>query len=209
MESSHARGQGEMKTVLHVGCGPQHILGQRGFTPELWKEIRLDIDPGAAPDILGSMTDLSAVESGSVDAVYSSHTIEHLLPHEIPVALGEFLRVLRPEGVLVLTCPDLQAVCALVAQDKLHEPAYHTAAGLPIAPMDILYGWRAAMAQGQIHMAHRSGFTRTSLQEALRQGGFASVATLRGKNDFALYAVAAKTSRTQEDMLNLFRRHWG
>jgi len=58
-----------------------------------WKEIRLDIDPANAPEISGTMLDMSAVAEGSVDAIYSSHNIEHLYPDEIPVALKEFLRV--------------------------------------------------------------------------------------------------------------------
>jgi len=44
------------------------------------------------------MLDMPAVADGSVDAIYSSHNIEHLYPDEIPVALKEFLRVLKPEG---------------------------------------------------------------------------------------------------------------
>jgi hypothetical protein len=42
------------------------------------------------PDIVGTMTDMSAVADASVDALFSSHNIEHLYPHEVPVALAEF-----------------------------------------------------------------------------------------------------------------------
>jgi len=74
------------------------------------------------------------VATASMDAVHSSHNIEHLYAHEVAVALEEFIRVLTPEGFLVLTCPDLQSVCALVAQDKLTDAAYTSPAG-PIAPL--------------------------------------------------------------------------
>lgn len=53
--------------------------------------------------------------SGSVDAVHSSHTLEQRLRHDVPTVLAEFLRVLRPGGPLLIACPDLQAVAALVA----------------------------------------------------------------------------------------------
>jgi len=43
-----------------------------------WQEIRLDIDPVNEPDIVGSMLDMAAVESESVDAIYSAHNIEHV-----------------------------------------------------------------------------------------------------------------------------------
>jgi hypothetical protein len=84
------------------------------------------------------------------------------------VALAEFRRVLADDGFAVITCPDLQSVCELVAQDRLTEPAYTAPAG-PIAPLDILYGHRAAMARGNLYMAHRCGFTSRVLAATLRQ----------------------------------------
>jgi SAM-dependent methyltransferase len=136
-----------MKTFLHVGCGPKRKdRTTSGFAE--WSELRFDIDESVQPDLVGTMTDMSSVSSDSVDAVFSSHNIEHLYPHEVPVALSEFLRVLKPDGFAVITCPDLQAVCALVAEDKLTEPAYTSPAG-PIAPLDILYGHRPPMARGK------------------------------------------------------------
>ena len=130
-----------MKTFLHVGCGPKRKdRTTAGFAE--WSELRFDIDESVQPDLVGTMTDMSSVSTESVDAVFSSHNIEHLYPHEVPVALSEFLRVLKPDGFAVITCPDLQAVCALVAEDKLTEPAYTSPAGL-IAPLDILYGHRS------------------------------------------------------------------
>lgn len=106
-----------MPTFLHVGCGQKRKNQTTpGFNTPEWNELRFDIDASVQPDLLGTMTDMAAVASASVDAIYSSHNIEHLYPHEVPVALAEFLRVLKPEGFLVISCPDLQSVCALVAQ---------------------------------------------------------------------------------------------
>ena len=140
------------------------------------------------PDIVASMLDMAPVESASMDAVFSSHNIEHLHPHEVAVALGEFRRVLKPDGMLVLTCPDLQQVCALVADDKLDDPAYISPAG-PIAPLDILYGHRAAMAAGNLFMAHKTGFTAKTLRQALEGSGFATAIVERGRL-FDLWAIA-------------------
>ncbi len=139
----------------------------QGFNTPDWTELRLDIDASVAPDIIGTMTDMSAVANASVDAIFSSHNIEHLYAHEVPVALAEFLRVLKPDGFLVVTCPDLQEVCRLVAEDKLLEPAYTSPAG-PITPLDILYGHRPPMAAGNLYMAHRCGFTEKVLTGTLR-----------------------------------------
>ena len=176
-------------TFLHVGCGPKRA-DSTPFAGLGWQEIRLDIDAAAQPDVIGTMTDMGAVASGSVDAVFSSHNIEHLYPHEVPLALAEFKRVLKPSGLALITCPDLRSVCALVADNKLTEAAYVSPAG-PIAPLDILYGHRASMQAGNLYMAHRCGFTEAVLVGTLQAAGFAQTASLTRPAAFDLWALAS------------------
>ena len=196
-----------MKTFLHVGCGPKRKdRTTAGFAN--WNELRFDIDESVQPDLIGTMTDMTTVYSESVDGVFSSHNIEHLYPHEVPVALSEFLRVLKPNGFAVITCPDLQAVCALVAEDKLTEPAYTSPAG-PIAAIDILYGYRPSMASGNLYMAHRCGFTEKVLSVTLQSSGFKKVATMkRGAPYFDLWALACKADLKEEEILTLSKIHF-
>lgn len=199
-----------MKKLLHIGCGPKRKdKTTPGFNTPDWEEIRLDIDPSVQPDVIGTMTDMSAVGTGSVDAIFSSHNIEHLYPHEVPLAFAEFLRVLKPDGFFVVTCPDLQSVCALVAQGHLTEAAYQSPAG-PIAAIDILYGHRPAMARGNLFMAHRCGFTQRVLDGTLRASGFPMVASMaRGYAPFFdLYALASKSSRSEPEMRALAQQHF-
>jgi len=187
-----------MKNFLHVGCGPQtkaHI--QKGFNSEQWQEVRFDIDPAVKPDIVGAMTDMSLVATGSMDALYSSHNIEHIFAHEVPVALREFHRVLNPEGFVVITCPDLQTVCEAVAQDKLLESLYVSASG-PIAAIDILFGHRASVARGNQHMAHKCGFTFSTLQGAFLDAGFESMIGGRRLAGFDLWLLAYRAPRSEE-----------
>ena len=199
-----------MPNFLHVGCGPKRKnQTTHGFNTPEWAEIRLDIDASVQPDVIGTMVDLSAVESDSVDAIYSSHNIEHLYPHEVPLALAEFLRVLKPDGFFVVTCPDLQSVCKLIAEDKLTDTAYTSPAG-PIAPLDILYGHRPAMAKGNLYMAHRCGFTQKVLSGTLQSCGFKSVATMaRGRAPFFdLFALASKSERSEAELRLLAGQHF-
>lgn len=198
-----------MKTFLHVGCGPKHKdRTTRGFNTSNWKELRFDIDEAVQPDLVGTMTDMSSVASGSVDAVFSSHNIEHLYPHDVPVALAEFLRVLKPDGFAVITCPDLQSVCALIAEDKLTEPAYTSPAG-PIAPLDILYGHRPAMARGNLYMAHRCGFTQKVLTGTLQAAGFAAVAAKRrGHPYYDLWALGTASALPEPALRELAQAHF-
>jgi ubiquinone/menaquinone biosynthesis C-methylase UbiE len=189
------------KTVLHVGPGHRQSGAKlpQGFQGSDWQEIRLDIDPGNEPDIVGSMLDMAAVATGSVDALYSAHNIEHVYAHEVPLVLAEFLRVLKPSGVAVITCPDLQTVCALVADNKLNDAAYNSAAG-PITPLDILYGHSAAVAAGHHFMAHKTGFTEKSLTQALQTAGFQSIASKRRSSGLDLWALASKAPMGQAEI---------
>ena len=197
-----------MKTFLHVGCGHHHKAQTTAtFAGPDWQEIRLDIDPNVRPDVISGMTDMRAVPDESIDAIFSAHNIEHLYPHEVPKAFAEFLRVLKPEGFLVITCPDLQAVAALVAEDRLEDTAYVSAAG-PIAPLDMIYGHRAQIAEGNLFMAHHCGFTEKTLAGALERCGFKSTASTRRPFFFDLWSVAAKAPLKQPEMLALATAHF-
>lgn len=185
------------KTFLHVGCGHQTKKGLKGFDSDEWSEIRFDIDEEVKPDIVGTLTDMTAVQTGFVDAVYSSHNLEHLFWHEVVPALREFNRVLKDDGLVVLICPDLQSVCEAVANDKLLEPLYVSPAG-PISPIDILYGHRGFIANGNKYMAHNTGFTKKVLDEVFSQAGFPFRVTLHRPDTHALWAFAFKQPRTEQ-----------
>src|SRR5271165_3265146 len=179
------------KTVLNVGCG--YPLRQRlhhHFHGPEWRELRLDADPAVQPDIVCSMTDMSPVAAESVDAIWSSHNLEHLHRHEVPLALGEFIRVLRPDGLLLLTLPDLQQVAQLIVEDRLEDHAYYSSSG-PITPLDMMFGHTASLARGNPFMAHRTGFTARTLQKVLVGAGFVEV-SLRAGTSFDLWATAYK-----------------
>jgi hypothetical protein len=205
---SRALNESFRKRLLHVGCGPADIsnIPVPGFQSGPWEEIRFDINNEVHPDIVGTMTDMGAVPDAHVDAIYSSHNIEHLSAHEVPVAFKEFLRVLNAQGFLTLTCPDLQSVCALVAQGKLMETAYMSAAG-PIAPIDILYGHRNALAAGNHYMAHRFGFTLETLVAQLRDSGFVSVIGHQRAESLDLWVLASKSERSEEELKLMAQRY--
>jgi predicted SAM-dependent methyltransferase len=177
-----------IRRLLHVGCGPktQANIHPAFHDPSQWAETRLDIDPNARPDIVASMTDLSMVEAGQFDAVFSSHNLEHLYPHDVPKALAEFKRVLKPTGFALVIVPDLQRVGELIAADKLEDPAYMSPSG-PICPVDMLYGFRQSLAAGNLFMAHKMGFTRKTLSQYLLRAGFVAVRAQR--DNFDLFAL--------------------
>lgn len=190
------------RRFLHVGCGgstQEHA--SPGFRGSEWREIRLDMDAAVAPDIVASMTDMAPVPDASVEGIFSSHNIEHLYAHEVPLAFDEFYRVLKPDGFLVLTCPDLRSICSLVVEDKLDAPAYVTPSGEPITPLDVLYGHRRAMAEGNLFMAHRFGFTQRTLMDAARNAGFKIGHSLQRPSAFDLWLLAFKNEVDMDTLM--------
>lgn len=151
-----------MRRVLHVGCG--------GDTLPPWllpaEEVRLDIDERHNPDVVGSILDMGDI--GGFDAVLASHILEHVYPHEVPVALAECRRVLKDGGALILFVPNLENVRP--TEDVL----YVSAAG-PITGLDMIYGARWLL-KDQPYMAHHTGFTPATLRAALQAAGFSRVA---------------------------------
>ena len=188
-----------MKTFLHIGCGRLNKSNAIGFDNDNWKEIRFDIDKRVDPDIVGTLTDMSLVETGSVDAIYSSHNIEHIFPHEVPVALEEFNRVLSKDGIVVLICPDLQSVCEEIVKDKLYDPLYVSPEG-PISPIDILYGHREAIEKGNEYMAHKCGFTYSVLDNLFLNAGFNMRYGGRRREQWDLFLVAFKQKKSEEEI---------
>jgi hypothetical protein len=191
-----------MSKFLHVGCGQQNKSSLKGFNNNIWQEVRFDIDRSVNPDIEGTLLDMNEVKSGSMDAVYSSHNIEHVYPHEVEIVLKEFLRVLNNDGFVVIECPDLQSTCEAVVNDKLLEPLYQSPAG-PIAPIDILYGLRTDLQKGNEYMAHKCGFTYNTLLGAFVQAGFKKWIGGRRPNHYDLFLIACKGEKSEEELKNL------
>jgi predicted SAM-dependent methyltransferase len=72
---------GEYRGVIQSRCGPVSYL----FT---------------------SMTDLSAIEPGTVDLVYSGESIEHVTRQDARTTLKQVLRILKPGGLFCLDTPN-------------------------------------------------------------------------------------------------------
>ena len=181
---------------MHVGCGqanPDKLHAT--FRSAEWREIRLDIDPDVTPDIVCDILDMAVVATASVDAVWSSHNIEHLFEHQVPIALGEFHRVLKPRGFALITLPDLQAVGRYIAEGRLEDVLYESPAG-PICPLDIVYGHRASIARGHHFMAHKTGFTAKTLGEKMVRAGFDPVRVKH--SGLNLWAIGSKPVPAKE-----------
>ena len=80
---------------LNLGCGTRHI---KGF---------INIDkycPGADCD--DDVITLKSFDENTVEEIYSSHVVEHLLPSEFIKALKRWYELLKVNGALVIRCPN-------------------------------------------------------------------------------------------------------
>lgn len=91
--------------VLDIGCGGckafPHFLGV-----DNGKDIQL-FGHQFRPDVwIEDAKDLKLFASEQFDAVFSSHLLEHIEPKDVVKTLREWLRVVKPNGYLVLYLPD-------------------------------------------------------------------------------------------------------
>ena len=193
------------KLVLNAGSGPVTSRSfHRGFDPETWTSVRLDINPVLEPDVVGSVTDMrDHFPDASFDAVWSSHNLEHLRAHEVLPALLEFRRILKPTGFVLLTCPDLEAVAALVTHHGLDHVAYESAAG-PITAHDMMFGHSSSIAAGEVYMAHNTGFSQDSLGRIAMEAGFEE-AQVGKDHQFNLWALLLMPDAPEDVVVKCLR----
>jgi SAM-dependent methyltransferase len=177
------------KLLVNLGSGPKGFAWLPTIFAD-WRQFRVDVDPDVAPDLVADITDLSGIPSGSVDAVWAAHCIEHLYLHEVGAAIAEAHRILAEDGFLCLIVPDLQSIASFIADDRLHEVIYRSPAG-PVTAHDMLFGFGPALAQGRSSMAHNCGFTPGLLLQKLQESPFAEI-LLRRRANHELAGLARK-----------------
>jgi predicted SAM-dependent methyltransferase len=78
-----------------------------------WSQISgflsVDFNPDVSPDVLADGKDLPFPDD-SVDEIYASHVLEHFTWSDGLVALKEWLRVLKPGGMLTVATPDIEGI---------------------------------------------------------------------------------------------------
>lgn len=88
-------------TKLNIACGPVNRFPEPWLNIDLKSDVaQLEMDVRKLPDEW----------SGAFWEVRASHVIEHFFAEEWPVVLREWLRVLKPGGVLRLAMPDLRVI---------------------------------------------------------------------------------------------------
>ncbi len=96
---------GEM-VKLHLGCGTAYKEG--------WINIDNNSDNNINKlDLNWDLRNNLPLDDNSVDFIFNEHFLEHLSIAEGQRALRDFLRVLKPSGIMRISMPDLERVVAL------------------------------------------------------------------------------------------------
>lgn len=139
------------KVLVHVGCGKTN-------SPEF---INVDARPLAHIHIVtDDITSLPDFNNGTVDLVYMCHVLEHIKRKDLKSVLSEMKRVLKDDGILRLSVPDL---------DKLIE-VYNASDNDINAISHQLMG-----GQDHEYNIHYSVFNHQRLTELLKEVGFRKV----------------------------------
>lgn len=150
---------------LNLGCGPLPIHPQHYeiMTGEGWvlvdKYVKDDQIKNWDAEVL------SEVDNRSVDAIYSSHLLEHISHTKLQDVLSQWGKKLRSGGELILNVPDLKWICRAVLRGD--GSSYYDRFWGEHGIISCLYG-----SQSHEGEYHKSGFTEESISFLLSSSGF-------------------------------------
>lgn len=145
---------------LNLGCGDKILPGYVNVD-------LVDERAGRKPDVQCDIRNLRVFQDNSADEILSVHVIEHFYKWESLPVLKEWVRVLKPGGVMVIETPDLINACRELLNDpekNARDDAYMT--------MWVFYGdpkWRDPL------MCHRWLYTPQSLAELMAEAGLKNI----------------------------------
>jgi predicted SAM-dependent methyltransferase len=175
---------------LHLGCGPLILDG--------W--VNIDKYHEHQQVVQSDISKL-VYENNSIDAIYSSHALEHLPYRKARAALIDWGRVLKPGGVLYLAIPDLEEIMRLMLNKEVqHEHKWewyiYTLFGYQVDPAKyagrrVVETYDAPDDEGQFH---KCGFTEDSIEQFVNEAGMSitSLFTYDGWGTPSMFLEALK-----------------
>ena len=157
----------------------------------LWNELKIHTE--AVTDYRDSpeFSKLPRINDLSVDMIFASQNLVRYYASDLASILENYHRILKRDGIVFIICSDLHDISQKISDGLLHRDAYESPAG-PITYYDVLFGHTASIAHSLTSAAHRSGYTKDSLADALGQAGFPMVRCISGPEGNDIWAFAAK-----------------
>jgi SAM-dependent methyltransferase len=113
--------------VLDMGCGYgefiNNVTARRRIGLDMWDGISKHLDPGVEP-VVGSVTDLSGIEDGSVDFAFASNLVEHIAQADFARVLEQLRSKLTERGTLTLLQPNYRYASREYFDDYTHVAIY-------------------------------------------------------------------------------------
>lgn len=157
--------QSDDRLRLNLGCDRTQIAGYVG----------VDFNPDVDPDVLADVEHLP-FEDDSADEIYASHVLEHL-PYDSK-ALQEWLRVLKPGGMLTVVVPDINGVYLMSKHHGVWGPygqpideAYVNASAFGASTLSELVPEMKDLYNGPGHV-HKQIFIGNMLLKRVMEAGF-------------------------------------
>jgi len=162
---------------LNIGAGNRRLPGYTG----------VDAVNRPAADIVAPANDIP-LPGGCADEVLAVHLIEHLLPWQVPGALAEWARLLKPGGLLALEQPDLIKCCRNILERRSRPGKNPDQLGM--------WGLFGDATLRDEFMLHRWSYTFDTLSPLVRAAGFIGITERetqfhpagRGVRDFRIEA---------------------
>lgn len=127
------------------------------------------------------------LKSNEVDAIYTSHTLEHILPNRQGAIFSEMYRVLKPESLIRIVVPDIDyAISRYINKEPLN--IENMPSKIPLLPdkqICWLSGWFFTCPKGSNLLGgHVMVYNKELLEWYLSQAKFKNI-TLKKYNDLS------------------------
>jgi SAM-dependent methyltransferase len=113
--------------VLDLGCGYgefiNNVTARRRIGLDMWEGMPAHLAPGVEP-IVGSVTDLGAIEDGSVDFAFASNLFEHISQADFAAVLAALAAKLSARGTLTILQPNYRFAYREYFDDYTHISVY-------------------------------------------------------------------------------------
>lgn len=142
---------------LNIGCG-RHVL-------DGWTNIDIQRSGRAKrdPEIFADVREIPLPDE-CADEVMAIHVFEHFFPWECPGLVGEWRRLLKPRGKLILELPNLEKCCKNIL-DGIHKGGKH-------ADQLGMWGLYGDPREQDPFMMHKWAWTPQTLTGFLERHGF-------------------------------------
>ena len=169
---------------IHMGCVDEAVCPRQGWT------IVDIVSTSTVVHRQLTSSNLSELISGSVEKFYSSHTLEHLSPvfgrdthekgySELCQTLAEINRVLKIDGNLYVSVPDIDILISIYVQENMTLAQKNSVLTIMFGGQDTQYNF------------HKMGWHFENLAITLEEFGFCSIERVKSLDIFPLDASNA------------------